>query len=661
MRTRPIVAATLAYTDDGVPYSPAYDDVYHPPSGAFAQAQYLFLEGNGLPLRWSGRDSFVVLETGFGLGNNFLATWQAWRDDPARCQRLVFISIEQNPFRRESLQRAHAASPAAELAAQLAEAWPPLTPNLHSLRFEGGRVELLLALGDVQDWLPELMARVDAFYLDGFAPARNPQMWQPAIFKALARLAAPAATLATWSSAAVVRQGLRAAGFEVHKAAGRHGKFNITLGRYAPTFVPKAAPGRVATAPSARSRVAIIGAGLAGCAAAAALAELGWSSTVFDRRSGPALETSGNPAGLFHGVVNAQDGTHARFNRTAAMHAQRDIETLIRAGHARGAVEGLLRLDAAPVNELQATLDALGLPADYARGIDAEGTSALAGLPLASTSWFYPGGGWVQPASLAQAWLARSGADFRGGVEVSRLQRVADRWQLRDTDDHVIDEVEVVLLANAGDAVRLLGHVDWPLEIVRGQISLLARPALPTMALPRLPIAGAGYLLPEIDEQAIFGATSQRDDMDAAVRLDDHAANLAQVARLTGHPWPVHPSMLAGRTGWRCMTPDRLPIIGAVPDEHAASTIDRPLDQPRWVPRQAGLFVFTALGSRGITWSGLGARAVASLITGAPVPLETSLLDAVDPARFISRAVRRGLSSNVGSSPPSRVARGRHD
>ena len=178
MKTAPVVAAPLAFDAEGIPFSERYGDRYHPRQGALAQAAHVFLAGNGLPGRWQGRDRFVMLETGFGLGNNFLAAWNAWRADPQRCARLHFVSIEKHPLTAAHLERAHAQSPLPELAAALVAAWPPLTPNLHRLGFDGGRVELLLALGDVAAWLPEIIASVDAFFLDGFAPDRNPAMWQ---------------------------------------------------------------------------------------------------------------------------------------------------------------------------------------------------------------------------------------------------------------------------------------------------------------------------------------------------------------------------------------------------------------------------------------------------------------------------------------------------
>lgn len=652
MNTRPLVAATLAFNEDGLPWSATYQDIYHPNAGPFPQAQHVFLAGNDLPTRWQQRQRFVILETGFGLGNNFLATWQAWRQDPKRCERLVFISIEQHPFTASDLRHAHAQSPAPALAAQLVNLWPPLTHNMHTLSFENGHVELMLALGDVSDWLPEIVARVDAIYLDGFAPARNPQMWQARLFKALARLAVPDATLATWTAGSAVQQGLRTAGFEARNAPGMGDRRDVTLARYAPAFSPRRSPSRLMNTTAGPGRALIVGAGLAGCATAWALAAQGWCSTVFDRHALPAQETSGNPGGLFHGIVNAQDGTHARFNRAAALHAQRVIAHAVSAQGVTGDVQGLLRLDEAAAPRLQAVLAQLGLPSDYVRAVGPEEASSLCGLALTQSAWFYPGGGWVHPAQLARAWLAQASplSTFHGGVQVARIQRVDAMWQLLDEHGHSIDEAEVLVLANAGDALRLLDAPAWPVEAVRGQISSMGcSPAAP-FALPRLPVAGAGYLLPESHGQALFGASTQPGDMDASVRLADHQHNLAQLSRLLGTSVDLDPSALQGRTGWRWVAQDKLPVIGAVPDTRQGA-IDRPLDQPRFVPRMPGLYVFTALGSRGITWSALGAQTLAALITGGPVPLESSLLDAIDPARFVSRAVR--LASRVSGHTPA--------
>ena len=396
----------------------------------------------------------------------------------------------------------------------------------------------------------------------------------------------------------------------------------------------------------------VVGAGLAGCAAAWALAEQGWHSTVVDRHARPAGEASGNPAGLFHGIVNAQDGLHARFNRAAAIEAQRVVTTAITGHRVAGAADGLLRLDMASDDaqaaaSMQAALAALGLPPDFAQALDASRASAACGLALRHAAWFYPGGGWVDPAGLCRAYLERAAplAQFVGMADVQALRHADGTWQLLDASGRVIDSAETVVLANAGESLRLLGQPAWPVGPVRGQISI-ADAARSGITLPRVPLSGAGYLLPGVGRRMVFGSTSQPDDLDATVRDADHADNLARLAQLYGATAALRPGDLQGRVGWRWASQDRLPVIGAVPLAAALGGGGR-LDQPRFVPREPGLFVFTALGSRGITWSALGAQVLASAVTGAPSPLEADLLDAVDPARFVSRAHRQNIGRRV--------------
>ena len=231
----PLEAARLTLVTDGTPYSPIYDDVYHSSAGAHAQAKHVFLAGNGLPDRWADRAQFVIVETGFGLGLNFLATWLAWRDDPQRCRTLHFVSLEKHPLAAADLALAHAAWPElATLAEELRRPWPALEAGAHELEFAGGRVCLTLHFGDAVTLLPTLTAAADAFYLDGFSPVKNPELWSPALCGSLARLAASDATLATWSVAGSVRRALAAAGFEVARRPGFASKRQMLVGRYAP-------------------------------------------------------------------------------------------------------------------------------------------------------------------------------------------------------------------------------------------------------------------------------------------------------------------------------------------------------------------------------------------------------------------------------------------
>ena len=228
--------ACLILDADGTPVSTIYGDIYHSAAGGHAQALHVFLAGNYLPTRWQGRELFVILETGFGLGLNFLATWLAWRTDPARCTTLHFVSLEKHPFSATDLALAQAAWPEfALLAKELRAQWPQLVTGEHQLRLDGGQVILTLVFGDALETLPTLALNVDAFYLDGFSPAKNPDLWSPVLCLALAKLATHGSTLATWSVAGKVREALKAAGFKVEKRSGFAGKRQMLVGRFAPT------------------------------------------------------------------------------------------------------------------------------------------------------------------------------------------------------------------------------------------------------------------------------------------------------------------------------------------------------------------------------------------------------------------------------------------
>lgn len=623
MKSPAIAPAEVDFSDPAAPSSPTFGDIYHSRAGALPQARHVFVAGNGLPARWQGRERFVVLETGFGLGNNFLATWDAWRQDPARCGRLVFVSVEKHPLHRDDLARVHATSPLPELTAQLVDRWPPLTAGLHTLSFEGGRVELLLGLGDARELLRELVLQADALYLDGFAPQRNPELWDEWLLKSLSRHALPGTTAATWSISRPMRRSLATLGFEVELAPGFANKPEMTVARYAPRHTPQRPIGREPIAPGAR-RALVLGAGLAGAACALALSRQGVACTVVDALAGPAQASSGNPAGLFHGTVNPDDGPHARFNRAAALATQSMLAEL-GLPHQRG----LLRL------ETRLALEAMTTIPGYVQPLSAAQASAMAGTALGHPAWLYAGGGALDPVAYTRAMLDASGAALRLDTAVAGLRQDGGGWTLLDAGGAVMAEAPLVVLAGGHAQLPLLGELAADLTVQRGQLTHLA--AAPWC--PAVPIAGDGYAIADGRGGVWCGATGQDGDPDAALREVDQADNLARYARLAGLGGPPR-AALAGRVAWRLTAPDRLPLIGGV----AAPGPGADADQLRLRPRHAGLVVCTAFGSRGITWAALAGRLAAALALGPPRPLEAELLDAVDPLRFALRRARRAIA-----------------
>ena len=592
-----IQPATLQFRD-GVAYSAAYGDVYHSADGGIGQARHVFLQGCGLPHAWAGRPHFALLETGFGTGLNFLATWAAWRADPARAARLHYCSVEWHPFSADDLARLHAHWPEfARLSAELIARWPPPVPGFHRLALDGGRVQLTLMFGAAADCLPQLDARIDAFYLDGFAPERNADLWQPALFAELARLARPGARAATYTVAAPVRQRLGAAGFVCEKRTG-YGRKRHCL---AASFRGK--PDAVARMPQ---RVAVVGAGVAGAAVAHALAQRGIEAVVLERAAAPAQGASGNPVAVFRPVVSRDDNLTTRLTRAAFLHDLRAWDALDGLEWARC---GVLHL-AKDVEAMHRQREAVRrLPATLARWVEIDEARELANWPVNQAGVYYPEAGWVAPQTLCRAWLAH--ADLRTGAAAARLAPVAVGWIVCDAGGRVLAEADAVVLANASEAGSLTPGAAWPMRAVRGQVSRLPAGSLPGLARV---IAREGYVVP--GTHPLVGATYEHDDLDLSPRATSHAANLARLdAILPAAAEGLAVEALDGRAALRATLPDRLPLLGAVPG-------------------YTGVHVAAGYASRGVVWAGLLGEALADRLTGAPAPLETDIAAAIAPGRW---------------------------
>jgi len=652
---RRLEPAPLAFAADGTPYSAEFDDIYHSVDGGLEQARHVFLGGNNLPAAWQGRERFVVVETGFGLGLNFLATWQAWRDDPQRCGQLHFVSVEQRPFRRDDLAQLHRRWPElARFATELAAAWPPLTPGFHRLAFEGGRVVLHLLLGPAEELIPTWQGCYDALYLDGFAPAKNPAMWTPRLLNALSRHASPTATLATWSVAPPVREALAAAGWLLEKQPGFGRKFAMLVGHRRPM-----APGQrrsglyshlepAACTTPANRRALVIGAGLAGCAIAERLAVRGWQIDLIERHDQPAQEASGNRAGLLHPMLSRDDNLASRLSRACHLFSLRLLQQVD--SENRGLLwghSGILQLarDAAQEQEQKEAWEALGFPNDYLEFLDRTAVKQKLGQPVAAGGWFWPGGAWVSPPTLSRALLTRGGERIqaRFNTTVARLERTDDGWRALAADGSLIAQAPVAILANAHDAASLAPDFLPPLNRIRGQVSLLPAGSIPAIDIA---LCGNGYLTPNAGGVHALGATYDFNDDDPTPRLAGHLTNLEHLAGLLPglDISALNPAQLQGRIGFRTATIDRLPLAGAV-----AASPATPPRSPRLsaLSRVPGLYALLGLGSRGILWGPLAAEMLAAQLEGEPLPLPADLVAAIDPARFILRDLKRGAVSNL--------------
>lgn len=616
---QPLVPAALSFNDDGLPMSAAFGDVYHPAWGALEQATRVFLAGNGLPARWQGKDSFTVCETGFGLGHNFLALWQAWRSDPQRCARLHVVSFEAHPFTRQDLAElmsGRLSGPEKELAQQLVAAWPPLLPGLHRLEFEGGQLTLTLAFGSVQRMARQISARVDAYFLDGFAPRVNPEMWSRSLFGQLVRMANAGATAATWCCAGEMRRSLRDAGFLVSKLPGYGGKREMTVATLRPGM------GRSGGTHSPSTSIIVVGGGLAGAGIAQALSLRGHRVTVLDPIFARGLGASheGHLAAALSPVLSRDDDIRARLSRAGVARALQRWQGL--QGDARPLRCGTLELAGSDADaaERRGALELLRFPTEWVRWMDRHEASSASGLALRHGGLWFRDGQRVMPVPLLEALLAADGV-YCKVRSAAQLTRCADSsWVVVDADGNQIAAAQHVIIANAAQAGSLLGSLEQAPQLAKmqamyqmaGQVSYFDSAIAPD---GRAIVSGDGYWLPAVGNQCVGGSTYVLDAAASKLTTQGHEEVMHKLTALmdfSAHRSDRAPEPVGGWAGWRAAVADRLPVIG-------------PLDAT------PGLWLACAYGSRGLSWSALAGDIIAAQICNEPVPLERELLQKIAP------------------------------
>lgn len=573
----------LTWTDDGQPRSRLYGDVYFSAEDGLAETRAVFLEGCGLPDAWRGRSRFTVGELGFGTGLNIAALVDLWSRTREPDARLHVFSVEAHPISADEAARALARWPElAPVVGQLIARWPGRARGLHRVDLPELGVILDLAVMDVADALRGWFGQADAWFLDGFAPALNPDMWRDEVLGLVGARSAPGARAATFTVAGQVRRGLAAGGLAVDKRPG--------FGRKRERLEARA-PGAAAT-PSARS-VAIIGGGIAGAAAARAVRALGGEAVVIEK-VGIGAGASGNPAALVTPRLDAGLGPPARLFAQAFRRAVQLYETETSSAIVARGVRQLATVERDA--DRFARLAASDLFEAGALEASPDGLEQHAALV-------------IEPAPVLERW---AGEVLVG--DAGTLRRADAGWIVEDADGRELARADAVIVAAA---LASSAFADAPLQAVRGQASWAeGEPPVPAAAW-------GGYVLPT-RTGLLFGATHDRDDEGDDVRAADHARNLETLARARPElAERLARAALQGRAAVRAVTPDRLPIAG--------------LDA-------SGVHVLTGFGSRGFAHAPLLAEHVAALALGAPSPLPVDLAALVDPERFLRRRLRRGGS-----------------
>ncbi len=632
----------------GVLRSRRFQDFYFDPRDGVAQSRHAFLAGNRLAERFAAARHFVVAETGFGTGLNFLLCRNLWRSVAQVDAQLHYVGVEGFPLARWQLERA--LSPFAVLARERAELlarWPPSEPGFRRLVFDGGRLRLTLLLGEVSAMLESLDAQVDAWFLDGFAPSRNPEMWCQPVLERVSALSNAGATFGTYTVAGEVRRGLAQAGFQVEKRRGIGAKREMLIGRLVEQGQqPEASPWFARPCPVDEGRIAVIGAGVAGCAAARALAGRGRSVLLFDRQPEPATQASGNPAGVVMPLIAAARGAPQRWYTAAFRFAIDQFRRL--SGRSEWTPCGVLQcaLTERERARFRRIMERAIWPDETVSLAAPDEASAIAGVELPWNALFFPEAGWVHPPGLCRDLIDSADVETRFDSDIRRVVWTEGQWRILDGSGRELGRAQCVVVTAGVSLSDLLPVAEMPLQPMKGQITLI--PESEVSANVRTVIGGAGYVLPARRGQHLIGATFEPEVLSAEPSPAANERNIATATRLC----PALESTFRGRVlnarvAVRAATLDAMPVCGPVPEwpafRRAFDGLDlgrRPGSYPS-APYQPGLFVCGGYGSRGLVSAPLAAELIAALICGEPLPVERRVAEAIHPARFLVRALAR--------------------
>lgn len=631
---------------EGQPYSPEYDDIYYSETGGRSESEYVFLKQNNLAERWEHADRFIIAETGFGTGLNFILTLKTWAEQAKPNAKLHYIGIEKHPVSPGDIRRLSQSWPdLSEYFEALLSIYPLPVEGVHARSMLGGRVTVYFQFMDIVDALKNQQFSVDAWYLDGFDPAKNPDLWSNEVFNLLAQNSKSGATLSTYTCAGVVRRGLIAAGFDVSKTAG-HGKKRemITAVMHQTNACQSKSPWyELPNANVKEKSVVVMGAGLAGLSVAWSFVQRGWQVTIIDKYEKNAQEASGNPAGLVLPRLSLDNKQDSMFYTSAFLYAIHCLDLLQKIINKNFWFnEGVYSIT--KLGKIAKIINKYDYPENLIKILSDKDIPEYLCHDAEDVS-FYSYAGWASPASICEAMLSACGSKLtRLTADVADIKRVNNEWQLLGGSGELIIASGIVVVANGTGVNRFEVTSYLPVSEIRGQMTEIS--ATRESEELKHALSFDAYVTPTRNGVHYLGASYSATEKTEDLLQDDQDENYSRLEKVVPGMFS-RPAKLNGRVGFRAVSIDRMPIVGAVPDEKAFKTLykdlhhGKPAEQYERGKYRPGLYVSAAHGSRGMCSCFLSAEIIASMVENSPLPVSKEVVDVISPARDLIRELKR--------------------
>ena len=659
--------AKISWLESGLPYSTEFQDIYYSRDDAVAESQHVFLEANKLRQRWeqdSGIETFHIGELGFGSGLNFLQVMKLWQGLDKRPERLHYIAFEKHPLTIDQLQRIHERwTSLATQSTELVEQYIDHSEGCHRIPLTNGII-LDVYYGDAFDQLNQRMTHtcpaIQCWFLDGFSPANNSQLWEEPLMHLLASCSGENTTLSTYSVAGKVRSALKNAGFEVSKIEG-FGRKRHSLHAVMPASEIELLEGKPKQDESLHSAdfpwftlpkphfagktAVIIGAGLAGCSTAHSLAQRGWAVTVVDAQSKAASDASGNSQMALRCRLFNTPSPQAQFFLHAYLFALRQFTRFRRHSDLAWNPCGVLQLSNAMNKRNPLQLEKLQhlYSNQIVRLLSKDQASIEAGIGLSEEAWFFPSGGAMAPISLCETYLAHKNISCIFNARVTDLERSGEKWQVNAGQMQSID-ADVVVIANSHSATQLIQCTDLPLQSLRGQTSEIS--ANESSSKLKSVVSGGRTVFPASEGRHLLSASYANSNELQALRADSHENSIVAATNFADTDI-LNEETVVERVSLRCNSPDRMPLVGLAPNLEMMRTTYAELSRNARAKinslgeYHAGLYLNVAHGSNGLASCPLSGEFLASLITNENLPLSRNAVQCLNPTRFLIKDLKK--------------------